>query len=109
MSDQSFIPPSLSASSADSEPSMSLIDCGTQLTISSLAALATQLKQALDDGRATVLQCANVSHVDTAGLQMLLAFMQDAAGKTMHVECEAPSELFKQSAALLGMSAQLGI
>lgn len=109
MSDQSFSLPSVTTRATDAATSCSLIDCGTQLTISSVTALAAQLKQALADGRATVLQCANVSHVDTAGLQMLLAFTQDAAGKKIGIKCEAPSEILKQSAALLGMNAQLGM
>jgi len=109
MSDQSFSLPSSNANSAATESLSSRIDCGTQLTISSIAPLAVQLNQALTDGRATVLVCANVSQVDTAGLQMLLAFMQDAAGKKMVVECEAPSEILQHSAALLGMNAQLGV
>lgn len=110
MSDQSIeLPPSLSVNSTAISPPPSHIDCGTQLTISSIAALAAQLKEALNVGRATVLQCGNVTHVDTAGLQMLLAFMQDAAGKKMDVECETPSEILKQSATLLGMNTQLGM
>lgn len=109
MSDQSFTLPSLNTGVAVAATVPSRIDCGTQLTITSLAILADQLKQALVDGRGAVLQCANVSHVDTAGLQMLLAFTQDAAGKKIEVVCESPSENLKQSAALLGMSAQLGL
>jgi len=109
MSDQSFALPSSNENSVATDVLSSRIDCGAQLAISSIAPLAAQLNQALTDGRATVLMCADVSQVDTAGLQTLLAFMQDAAGKKMHVQWDAPSEILQQSVLLLGMNAQLGI
>ena len=85
------------------------IDCGSALGIAQVAELRARLVAALNQGTPVVLRAGAVEQVETAALQLLLAYWQDAGGRGIPVRWEAPSQSLQQSACLLGISAHLGL
>ena len=80
------------------------INCGDVLDIASVAAFREQCLEALDTKRKIVLKASELERVDTAALQVMAALFQDAKVQQQTVECQAPSDVLCQSAALLGLT-----
>lgn len=80
-----------------------VIDCGEVIDIATTAELRTQLLAALESKQPVVLDAAQVERADTAALQMLSAFIQDANAQQQTVQWKAPSEALSVSAELLGL------
>ena len=83
------------------------MDCGESMDISVTAELHTQLLKALESKQTVVLDAAQVERADTAALQMLSAFIQDANAQQQTVQWKSPSEALSVSAELLGLSSLL--
>lgn len=74
-----------------------------------VAELRACLVAALNLGTPIVLRAAGVEHADTARLQLLVAYWQDAKGRGIPVRWEAPSQPLQQAARLLGITTHLGL
>lgn len=83
------------------------IPCEESLDISTVKELHALLVQILAARQPVVLEGAEVTRVDTAALQVLSAFFQDARAQGISVCWQAPSETLRRSAALLDLSALL--
>lgn len=80
------------------------IDCGDVLDIASIAAFRDQCITALETKQDVVLKANDLERADTAALQVLAAFFQDANAQEQAVQWQAPSEALRESAALLGLT-----
>lgn len=80
------------------------ICCGEVLDITSVADFRLQLLEALAAQQSVELDASAVERADTAALQLLSAFMQDAHSQQQAVHWKDPSPALCQSAALLGLS-----
>ncbi len=65
------------------------------------------LLKILQSERSIVLDASRVVRIDTAGLQVLTAFVKDAAASNKSMRWQSPTEGFCQAAALLGLSKAL--
>ncbi len=83
------------------------IECDEVLDISSVAEFHARCLGALKKKQNIMLNASQVDRADTAALQVLSAFIQDANTGKQIVQWEAPSEPLCQSAALLGLSDML--
>jgi ABC-type transporter Mla MlaB component len=61
----------------------------------------------LESGQPVLLDASRVERVDTAALQVLSAFFQDAKSQQQSAEWQEPSEALLSSAQLLGLSSLL--
>jgi len=82
------------------------IALGDSLTIEQVAALHADLSSRLDE-RNLVLEAGRLTHVDTAGLQLLTAFIRAAEGRGARVEWRAPQAALRESARRLGLEGVL--
>jgi len=78
-----------------------------QLGIQHVSGLKTELESALSAGDSVLLNASAVESVDTAGLQLLVAFVQHAALKNSAFEWQSPSDAFIETAEIMGLSAVL--
>ena len=85
------------------------ISCSESLDISGVTEMKAQLVQALEVQQVVVLDAHEVERADTAALQLLCAFFQDANAQTQAVEWKDPSEALCRSAALLDLSKVLNL
>lgn len=85
------------------------IDCGEVVTIATMAEFHPLLVEALASKRAVVLNASRLERVDTAALQVLSAFVQDANSQQQSVQWREPSEPLCQAAQLLGLSVLLNL
>lgn len=95
---------------ADADPSEmtpQLIPCEESLDITTAAELHALLMQVLASKQPVVLEGAAVTRVDTAALQVLSAFFQDARAQGISVQWKEPSEALRRSAALLDLTGLL--
>lgn len=84
-----------------------IIECGEVLDISVTAELRTQLLTVLESKKSVMLDASQVERADTAALQVLSAFVQDANSQQQTVQWKKPSEALFRSAELLGLSGLL--
>jgi anti-anti-sigma regulatory factor len=85
------------------------IPCEESLDISTVKELHSLLVQVLAAKQPVVLEGAQVTRVDTAALQVLGAFFQDARAQEISVRWDKPSEALGRSAALLGLTELLDL
>ncbi len=83
--------------------------CADSLDISRVADLRQELLQALASDGPVVLDAAAVERADTAALQLLLAFFNEARGRGVVARWQAPSPALCRAAADLGLVAGLGL
>jgi len=80
------------------------INCGETMDISTVAELHSQLTEALESGKPVILGAEKVDRADTAALQLLSVFFNDAGAKQQDIQWNNPSDNLRRSAALLGLS-----
>lgn len=80
------------------------IECAGVLDISGVAEFYASCLEALETKQGLILSASQVERVDTAALQVLGAFIQDANTRQQVVQWESPSDPLCQSATLLGLS-----
>lgn len=85
------------------------ISCSESMDISVVAEMQAQLAQALASGQTVTLDAHQVERADTAALQVLSAFFQDANSQAQKVEWKEPSDALCRSAALLDLSKVLNL
>jgi len=82
----------------------SCIQCGETMDIAAVTEFRTQLMEALETRQALTLDASKVERADTAALQLLSTFIQDADSQQQVVQWKDPTQALRQSAALLGLS-----
>jgi anti-anti-sigma regulatory factor len=87
----------------------SIINLDATLTIQNVAALYGTLKKCHSANNAIEINASQVSSIDTATLQMLVALKKDAVKQQKGVVFAAPSLRFIESAGLLGLLGILDI
>jgi anti-anti-sigma regulatory factor len=97
------------AASATEAPQTTLIYCSPELTISGAQDLYDTLQSALRAPGPVVLDATQVTRIDTAGLQMLCAFVRDAQASGMVVQWRQPSPALENAARLLNVRTCLAL
>lgn len=84
---------------------ISEIQLPAQLTINKVQALQEILEKIADDKNKdrVIIHAADVERVDTAGIQLLYAFVQEARRRGIVLEWDNPSAKLASAAELLGM------
>ncbi|WP_144394483.1 STAS domain-containing protein [Pleionea sediminis] len=84
------------------------VSCGEQLNIQHVEGLKDRLIKALDkEPEYCTLNVSKVEKVDSAGLQLLYAFLKESDKRKINIHWQNPSEAFLTSVALLGLSEEL--
>ena len=78
------------------------------ITISEAQRLYEELQGHLDRGGDICINAGEVHMIDTAGLQLLLAFVLEVKNQNRSISWQAVSPAFKETAELLGMMELLG-
>lgn len=87
------------------------IQLPAHLTINKVQALQELLERFAEDGNKdrVVIHAAEVERVDTAGIQLLYAFVREARRRGIALEWDQPSAKLAAAAELLGMRSALEI
>ena len=89
---------------------MSSITLPTALTIQSVSADHKDLIERISSIEAPVqLDAGSIEEIDTAGMQLLLALVNELNAQSLKTEWQSPSEVLIQTAATLGMSEALAL
>lgn len=80
-----------------------------RLAINDVVDARQRLGMALRAGRPVVLETTGVTGIDTAGLQLLLAFCVTAHTRGLDVQWQQPSTTLRETAALLGLQTLLNL
>jgi len=78
-------------------------------TIRTITSLQTELAERLDESGTVQIDGTAVDRVDTAGLQLLAAFVRDLRAEMRGVEWVGCSDALKKAAQALGLGAALGL
>lgn len=81
----------------------------SELNIRHVAELKDLLTGALNGDEAIILDASEVDSADAAGLQLLVAFIQQASLKKCSVEWLKPTEGFLSTVKLMGLNDALNI
>jgi ABC-type transporter Mla MlaB component len=79
----------------------SAVSCGAILTIAAVCELQISLRESLKSVSLVRLDASKVERVDAAGLQLLCAFVRDAAASGKSIRWNHPSQTLISSAKLL--------
>jgi anti-anti-sigma regulatory factor len=86
-----------------------IVNLDATLTIQNVAILYEKLKKSYSANNAIEVDASQVSSIDTASLQLLVALKKDALKQQKEVVFAAPSLRFIESAKLLGLLGALGV
>lgn len=87
--------------------SQTVVDCGERLDIAAAGDLHADLVEALGQDRPVQLDVSRLTQVDTAGVQLLVAFTLEAHNKGIRVEWHGSPEPLHQAAHGLGLADRL--
>ena len=79
------------------------------LSIATAGEFYRRLQPLLEQSESIQMDASDVISVDTATLQLLVAFVQDARARGLGVQWARPSQSFCQTAALLDLERYLGL
>ena len=79
----------------------------TSPTIRTITALQSELAERLDESGGVQIDATAVDRVDTAGLQLLAAFVRDLRAESRQVEWVGCSDALNKAAQALGLHAAL--
>ncbi len=89
------------------EPSRAVVL--TSPTIRTINSLQTELAERLDESGQIQLDGTSVDRVDTAGLQLLAAFVRDLRTEARTVQWVGCSDALRKAAVALGLAGALGL
>jgi ABC-type transporter Mla MlaB component len=84
-----------------------LIELPAECTVEDAGLLKERLMQVLGFPQTVTLDCSAVQRIDTATLQMLVAFARDRRAEGLPVDLSGDGAAFKNAASLLGLSSLL--
>lgn len=93
----------------NSEATKTVINCEPSIDINYAVALYEHLKNALAANHAVEIHAGEVTKVDTAILQVFLAFSYEAKTAGLTVNWVSVSDTFRAAADLLGLSAEIAL
>jgi ABC-type transporter Mla MlaB component len=79
------------------------------LTVNGINSTYDELSQYLKGSGTLLIDASGVQAIDTAGIQLLLAFTREIAEQDRLVEWQSPSSEFLQIVELLNMKEELGL
>lgn len=79
------------------------VSCGTDLNIQNAQGLKERLIKALSKAPTCTLNGSKVERVDSAGMQLLIAFFKEAEQSNVTIKWQAPSESLIKAGRLLGV------
>jgi ABC-type transporter Mla MlaB component len=85
------------------------VDAGEKLHISVVESLHEQLESALSSHQGVNLDVSKVGQVDTASMQLLVAYQDAAAKAGLTFSLDSPTEAMLKGAELLGVKTLLGL
>lgn len=86
------------------------IELGDRLDVSEAAAVSGKLKELLETaGDEIEIDLAGAQVVDTAGIQLMIAFAREALKRGKAVRFSEPSSAFSEAAQLLGVAAEFAL
>lgn len=89
--------------------SIETINCGDSLRADNIDALYTRLLLLLANGKQVALDCSQLDYIDTAALQMLVAFSKEAAIHGQAVIWDKTNTTFLKQLRLLGLEQVISI
>lgn len=94
-----------------SEPTAAhrVLALGPELRIGNVRTLHATLSEALASGEDITLDASAVQSADTAGLQLLYAFVRDSKRRGQAVTWREPNAVLRRDAGLLDLDAALGL
>lgn len=84
-----------------------VVDLESSIAIADVKQLAGKLRGLPKESRDVVLDASRVDAVDTAGLQLLVAFVRDTASQGVNVSWREPPEALCHAAACLDLEGPL--
>lgn len=81
-----------------------ILDCGKRLDIAQLESWYLQSLKALLSGQPVRIEVSQLQKIDTAALQLLYQFYQQALQDGIEVEWSEMSESFREAVSLSGLS-----
>jgi len=84
-----------------------VIDCGEMLTIADVGDLYGRLLTSLAEGKSVSLDCSKIERIDTAALQIVLAYAKQLESQSAALSWLEPSDTFIKNASLLGLASEL--
>lgn len=85
------------------------LELPSNMTIASVEALHETMEPLVLEHQDVVVKASEVERIDTAGLQLLLAFQQEITKHDLSVEWQEPSEALLEAATLIGLQKTLGL
>jgi len=89
---------------APEQTNATVISCGESIDITTVMTWRDKLLEILSVAPDVVFEAESVEKIDTAGLQVLVAFMKDARVKGLSVTWSNPSDVLCRAAMLTGFA-----
>ncbi|PKM15409.1 MAG: anti-anti-sigma factor [Gammaproteobacteria bacterium HGW-Gammaproteobacteria-2] len=86
-----------------------VVALGAELRIGNANALQAMLREALASGDEIILDATDVRSADSAGLQLLYAFVRDSKARGITVSWQMSETILCRDAGLLGLDKALGL
>jgi ABC-type transporter Mla MlaB component len=95
------------ATHAQEEEASSTLALGAECTVSDAGSLKESLAGLLDQPQAVTLDITALQRIDTAGMQVITAFVRERAGHGRQVEWQGTAPVLATAAHLLGLTSLL--
>ena len=92
---------------AQKEPASSTLALAAECTVSDAVSLKERLAGLLDNPQAVTLDITALQRIDTAGMQVITAFVRERAGHGRPVEWQGTAPVLATAARLLGLTSLL--
>lgn len=89
------------------EPSSSTLALAAECTVSDALSLKERLGALLDEPQTVTLDITALQRIDTAGMQVITAFVRERAGHGRRVEWQGTAPVLATAARLLGLTSLL--
>ncbi|MDP1697161.1 MAG: STAS domain-containing protein [Xanthomonadaceae bacterium] len=86
-----------------------VVALGAELRIGNANALQAMLCEALESGDEIILDATDMRSADSAGLQLLYAFVRDSKARGISVSWQMSETILRRDAGLLGLDKALGL
>ena len=92
---------------AEKEPASNTLALAAECTVAGAGSLKERLAGLLDEPQAVTLDVTALQRIDTAGLQVITAFVRERAGLGRQVEWQGTAPVLATAAHLLGLTSLL--
>jgi ABC-type transporter Mla MlaB component len=91
----------------DKQPASNTLALAAECTVADAGSLKERLTDLLNEPRAVTLDVTALQRIDTAGLQVITAFIRERAGLGLQVEWHGTAPVLATAAQLLGLTSLL--